>query len=157
MTQLFFGVRTRNLTEPAREGRPARVTTHEFISIRVHDQDTGEIKDLRPRYDEMNYSPTGFEWGYSGSGPHQLAYAILRERMLARKEDFGKEKARLLMYDYTREVIAELPKERFELTEGQIDTWLAGQQAIRTVVENAIRPKSDPVPSERVKTRTLRT
>ena len=29
--------------------------------------------------DEVNHSPTGFEWGYSGSGPAQLAYAILRK------------------------------------------------------------------------------
>jgi hypothetical protein len=27
---------------------------------------------------EVNHSPTGFEWGYNGSGPAQLAYAILR-------------------------------------------------------------------------------
>lgn len=26
-----------------------------------------------------NHSPTGFEWGYGGSGPHQLALALLMD------------------------------------------------------------------------------
>ena len=32
---------------------------------------------LNPRLDLVNHSPDGFEWGYSGSGPAQLALAIL--------------------------------------------------------------------------------
>jgi hypothetical protein len=34
---------------------------------------------------EVNHSPTGFEWGYNGSGPAQLAYAILRTYFLGQK------------------------------------------------------------------------
>lgn len=34
---------------------------------------------------EVNHSPTGFEWGYNGSGPAQLAYAILRTYFLSQK------------------------------------------------------------------------
>jgi len=30
---------------------------------------------LNPRLDLYNHSPTGFEWGYGGSGPAQLALA----------------------------------------------------------------------------------
>lgn len=33
--------------------------------------------DLDLRLDIYNHSPTGFEWGYGGSGPAQLALAIL--------------------------------------------------------------------------------
>jgi hypothetical protein len=33
-------------------------------------------RDLDPRHDSRNHSPTGFEWGYSGSGPAQLALAL---------------------------------------------------------------------------------
>ena len=29
--------------------------------------------ELRPRFDLRNHSPAGFEWGYGGSGPAQLA------------------------------------------------------------------------------------
>lgn len=34
-------------------------------------------KPLPLRYDVRNHSPTGFEWGYAGSGPSQLALAML--------------------------------------------------------------------------------
>jgi hypothetical protein len=34
---------------------------------------------LDPRLDLWNHSPTGFEWGYGGSGPAQLALAILAD------------------------------------------------------------------------------
>ena len=41
----------------------------------------GERKSLNPRRDLRNHSPTGFEWGYGGSGPAQLALAILAEHL----------------------------------------------------------------------------
>jgi hypothetical protein len=31
---------------------------------------------LDPRHDLYNHSPDGFEWGYHGSGPAQLALAL---------------------------------------------------------------------------------
>jgi hypothetical protein len=34
---------------------------------------------LDPRLDLWNHSPTGFEWGYLGSGPAQLALAMLAD------------------------------------------------------------------------------
>ena len=34
-------------------------------------------KELDLRLDLHNHSPTGFEWGYGGSGPAQLALALL--------------------------------------------------------------------------------
>lgn len=36
---------------------------------------------LDPRLDLANHSPTGLEWGYRGSGPAQLAIAILATRL----------------------------------------------------------------------------
>jgi hypothetical protein len=39
--------------------------------------DGGKSHDLRPRNDVRNHSPTGIEWGYGGSGPAQLALALL--------------------------------------------------------------------------------
>lgn len=38
---------------------------------------TVDGKALDPRLDLWNHSPTGFECGYGGSGPAQLALAIL--------------------------------------------------------------------------------
>jgi Family of unknown function (DUF6166) len=36
---------------------------------------------LDPRLDLHNHSPTGFEWGYGGSGPAQLALALAASRL----------------------------------------------------------------------------
>lgn len=36
-------------------------------------------KALPPRNDLSNHSPDGFEWGYGGSGPAQLALALLAD------------------------------------------------------------------------------
>jgi hypothetical protein len=34
---------------------------------------------LNPRYDLANHSPAGYAWGYDGSGPAQLALALLAD------------------------------------------------------------------------------
>jgi hypothetical protein len=39
----------------------------------------GELRPLPLRTDLFNHSPTGFEWGYAGSGPAQLALALLAD------------------------------------------------------------------------------
>ncbi|WP_273837036.1 DUF6166 domain-containing protein [Halococcus sp. PRR34] len=36
-------------------------------------------RQLDPRTDLANHSPTGLEWGYGGSGPAQLALALLAD------------------------------------------------------------------------------
>ncbi|HTW51640.1 MAG TPA: DUF6166 domain-containing protein, partial [Stellaceae bacterium] len=42
-------------------------------------EDNQPPRFLDPRLDLCNHSPTGFEWGYPGSGPAQLALAILAD------------------------------------------------------------------------------
>lgn len=37
----------------------------------------GELLDPRPSQRVNNHSPDGFNWGYGGSGPAQLALAIM--------------------------------------------------------------------------------
>jgi hypothetical protein len=37
----------------------------------------GKARLLEPRYDLENFSPDGLSWGYCGSGPSQLAIAML--------------------------------------------------------------------------------
>lgn len=39
------------------------------------------LKPLPVRLDLANHSPDGFEWGYGGSGPAQLALAILADHL----------------------------------------------------------------------------
>jgi hypothetical protein len=40
---------------------------------------TVNARPLNPRLDLWNHSPSGFEWGYGGSGPAQLALALLAD------------------------------------------------------------------------------
>lgn len=52
--------------------------------VMTFDHKTGRMSattgpTLAPRHDLYNHSPTGFEWGYGGSGPAQLALALLAE------------------------------------------------------------------------------
>jgi hypothetical protein len=39
----------------------------------------GRFAKLNPRLDLRNHSPTGFAWGYGGSGPAQLALALVAD------------------------------------------------------------------------------
>lgn len=78
---------------------------------------TVDGKPLPPRLDVRNHSPTGFEWGYGGSGPAQLALAILCKHC-------GKDRAQDLYQHFKREVIASLPHEGWTMTSEDIDRVL---------------------------------
>ncbi len=73
-------------------------------------------RPLNPRLDLCNHSPTGFEWGYGGSGPAQLALAILADRL-------GDDRQALNLYQrFKWAVIAELPRKGgWTLTSRDID------------------------------------
>lgn len=66
---------------------------------------------------EVVHSPAGFEWGYNGSGPADLAYNILL-MFTSRKVAYT------LHQDYKREVIANIPYEGGEISELDVQTWL---------------------------------
>ena len=44
-----------------------------------HDDGDSMTTPLDARNDIINHSPDGFEWGYAGSGPAQLALAIIAD------------------------------------------------------------------------------
>jgi Family of unknown function (DUF6166) len=76
-------------------------------------------RPLNPRLDLYNHSPTGFEWGYGGSGPAQLAMAILADHL-------GDDERALSLYQrFKWAVIAELPRnQRWTLTSREVDQAL---------------------------------
>ena len=74
---------------------------------------------LNPRLDLWNHSPTGFEWGYGGSGPAQLALALLADHL---GDD---QQAVNLHQDFKRVVVAGLPHQGWRLTSEQIQETLA--------------------------------
>jgi hypothetical protein len=70
---------------------------------------------LDPRFDLRYHSPDGFAWGYCGSGPAQLALALLAD---ATGDD---EIAQRYYQDFKEEVIAKIePDANFEMTDTEI-------------------------------------
>lgn len=80
---------------------------------------TVDGRPLNPRLDLRNHSPTGFEWGYGGSGPAQLALALLADHFA------HGERALELYQDFKFAVVANLPHAAWSLTRADIDQALA--------------------------------
>jgi hypothetical protein len=71
-------------------------------------------RPLDPRLDLANHSPTGFEWGYNGSGPAQLALALLADAL-------GDDDEALCWYQHYKEsVVSALRHDEWSLTEREI-------------------------------------
>jgi hypothetical protein len=73
---------------------------------------------IRWRTNEKNHSPTGFEWGYSGSGPAQLAWCLLRECGLTQ------EQTQTVYMRFKAEVVAKFSQE-FTITKEEILNWVS--------------------------------
>jgi hypothetical protein len=72
----------------------------------------------------MNHSPGGFGWGYSGSGPAQLALAILYDTT------GDKDLAFQFHQHYKEEVIAKLnPTAEWEIEQDSVKEWVGLKQA----------------------------
>lgn len=73
---------------------------------------------LPPRNDLVNHSPTGFEWGYAGSGPAQLALALLAHATN------DTERALTLHQAFKTEVISKWPRDRgWKITAAEVRQW----------------------------------
>src|SRR5258708_39621212 len=82
-------------------------------------QVTVDGRPLNPRLDLWNHSPTGFEWGYGGSGPAQLALALLADHL-------SDDRRALDFYQrFKWAVIAELPRKGWTLKSDDIERALA--------------------------------
>ncbi len=77
---------------------------------------------LDPRFDLSNRSPTGFAWGYYGSGPAQLALGILADAS-------GDDAVALRHYQaFKTERIAALPRGPWKITLHDVRSWLANRE-----------------------------
>jgi hypothetical protein len=93
-------------------------------------QVTVDGRRLNPRHDLWNHSPTGFEWGYGGSGPAQLALAILADHC-------GNDEEALNFYQrFKWEVIAELPGRGWTLSSWEIDRVLQDFRKAEPLLED---------------------
>lgn len=77
-----------------------------------------ETLPLNLRLDLENHSPTGFSWGYYGSGPSQLALALLADATGNDAESVR------LHQTFKNEKIATIPKENeWTMTQKEIMEW----------------------------------
>ena len=79
--------------------------------------DVQEISPVRSRM-VYGHSPTGFEWGYGGSGPAQLALALLLETT------DNEELSTALYQSFKADMIAKMPHECWALDTGLIQKWI---------------------------------
>lgn len=88
---------------------------NEYEGMRINGQTLVRVNGypLNPRYDLRQHSPTGLEWGYGGSGPAQLALAILAH-------EYGNKFAEAWYQDFKWAVIARLPCRAWNLTSEEI-------------------------------------
>jgi hypothetical protein len=77
-------------------------------------EENGECYLLHPRLDLRNHSATGLEWGYSGSGPAQLALALAADVL---GDD---DRAQAVYQPLKFKLIGKLPHEEWVLSERQI-------------------------------------
>ena len=81
----------------------------------ARESDTGRVTPLPLRGDLRRHSGA-FEWGYGGSGPAQLALAILADAV-------GAERAAGCYQRFKFEVIGRLSGDRWELTREDVLAW----------------------------------
>lgn len=103
--------------------KPVRGRTHParlYQGLRTADgaQVTVNGRALDPATHMVNHSPTGLEWGYAGSGPAQLALALLVDHL------GDPEAARSQHQLFKFHIVQHLPYDRWELTSAEIDEAL---------------------------------
>jgi uncharacterized protein DUF6166 len=86
----------------------------------------GDItRQLDPRFDLRKHSPDGFNWGYGGSGPAQLALAICADAL-------GRDDVAQAVYmDFKRKVIARIDNEE----------WIMPEEFVQDAIESVLREK----------------
>src|SRR4051812_29976401 len=72
--------------------------------------DTAKTRYLDPRLDLHNHSPDGFQWGYLGSGPAQLALALLADAL---DDD---ERAQRWYQDFKANVLSRITGDTWEMS-----------------------------------------
>jgi hypothetical protein len=93
-------------------------------------------RDLDPRTDLRNHSPDGFEFGYGGSGPAQLALAILADHLKHFPQDL----------DYARRIA----KVDDDMHEGSDGLAVRCHQAFKFMVITGLKGDSWQLTSEEI-------
>jgi len=91
-----------------------------------------EAGRARPLHHVKRHSPDGFEWGYGGSGPADLALSLLADYFGERPRKFDgrayeQNRCLALYQSFKVDFIAAAPREGFTITSDQIVEWLSAQ------------------------------
>jgi hypothetical protein len=96
------------------------------------------------------HSPTGFEWGYGGSGPADLALSILadhfgeRPRTAAYRLDPGRTWYCWSLHNYfLKDFVQHFPRAGWSMTARDIETWLAGNPELVEAIRARIALDED--------------
>ena len=128
MSEKQGGSESVNQGLPQLDARYRGTRTSGVPSVTVRREQVNKI--FQPRLDLIRHSPLGFDWGHSGSGPAQLALALLAHAS-------GSDQFALRHYQvFKHEIVARLPKSGWDLTGAQV------LQSLRFVCEEARRPSS---------------
>jgi hypothetical protein len=94
---------------------------------------TVDNRPLRKRTDLRNHSPTGFEWGYAGSGPAQLALAILADAS-------GNDELALSLYQaFKSRIVTRMPESGWVIGQRRVLQWIEKQRAKGLARPQAVR------------------
>ena len=107
------------------------------------------VRKLDPRLDIWNHSPSGLEWGYRGSGPAQLALAILAD--LTGDDAY----ANCQHQRFKAEVVSQIRGDRWTIMGEDAMGWVRDHpvdpdqlESVRTKLERKTEPKPDSEQSE---------
>jgi hypothetical protein len=98
-----------------------------FVGVRINGKcivyrlDPPDCTTLNMALHLRQHSPTGLEWGYRGSGPAQLALAILFDVL-------SDGQAALLLYQrFKHETVATLPRAGWVMDTEWVEEWIMKQ------------------------------
>lgn len=91
-------------------------------TVSVREFDHSWLLPLEPSLEVYNHSPDGFEWGYAGSGPAQLAIALLLDCGASAKE------AELWHQEFKDVFLSGLKKARWECPAALFKCWVLGRR-----------------------------
>jgi hypothetical protein len=114
-------------TDPAVEYVARRATEDGGVSVHVLTA-CGHQRGLDPRFDLRRHSPDGFQMSYAGSGPAQLALALLADAL--GNDDLAQD----LYQKFKAQVVANVPHDlpEWRITRQAIKDW-----ADRTLADRA--------------------
>lgn len=89
----------------------------------IVEYEDGYRRPLHPCNNIVNHSPDGFAWGYGGSGPSQLALAI----MVDATKDQQQAQQLYQQFKWAVVAVADGAKE-FRVSLSDVQSWIAGRK-----------------------------